>query len=68
MINIRQVSNVVKDGTEYTLVDVRVIAEDRGAGKQATARKDVNTTYTNVSALFTAIQQHTVDVVQSGLI
>ena len=68
MINIRQVSNVVKNGTEYTLVDVRVIAEDRDAGKQASARKDVNTTYTNVSSLFAAIQSHTIDVIQSGLI
>lgn len=68
MINIRQVSNVIKDGSEYTLVDVRVIAEDRENGKQAMARKDVNTTFTNVSSLFAAIQSHTVDVVSSGLI
>jgi len=68
MINVRQISNVIKDGTEYTLVDVRVIAEDQENGKQATARKDVGTTFTNVSSLFAAIQQHTVDVVSSGLI
>ena len=68
MINVRQVSNVVKDGSEYTLVDVRVIAEDQENGKQAMARKDVGTTYTNVSSLFAAIQAHTVDVIGSGLI
>ena len=68
MINIRQVSNVTKDGTEYTLVDVRVVAEDRENGKQATALKEVGTTFTSVSSLFVAIQAHTVDVVQSGLI
>jgi len=68
MINVRQVSNVIKDDSEYTLVDVRVIAEDQENGKQAMARKDVGTTYTNVSSLFAAIQQHTVDVVSSGLI
>jgi len=68
MINIRQVSNVKKDGTEYTLVDVRVIMEDQENGKQVTARKDVNTIFTNVSLLWSAIGQHTVDVVGSGLI
>lgn len=68
MINIRQVSNVIKDGTEYTLVDVRVVAEDRENGKQATALKEVGTTFTSTTGLFVAIQQHTVDVVQSGLI
>lgn len=68
MINIRQVSNVVKDGSQYTLIDVRAIAEDRENGKQATARKDVNATFSNVSSLFSAIEQHTVDLVTSGLI
>ena len=68
MINIRQISNVTKDGSEYTLVDVRVVAEDRENGKQATALKEVGTTFTSVSALFVAIQAHTVDVIQSGLI
>ena len=68
MINIRQVSNVIKDGGDYTLVDVKAIAEDQENGKQAIARKAVNTTYPNVSSLFQAIQQHTVDLVTSGLI
>lgn len=68
MINIRQVANVVKDGSEYTLIDVRAVAEDKENGKQATARKDVNITYTNVSALFSAIQLHVTDLVTSGLI
>lgn len=68
MINIRQVSNVVKDGSQYTLVDVRAVAEDPDSGKQAMARKDVNSTFTSVSLLFSAIEQHTVDLVTSGLI
>jgi len=68
MINIRQISNVTKDGTIFTLIDVRVVMEDQENGKQVTATKDVNLTFANVSSLWSAIGQHTVDVVQSGLI
>lgn len=68
MINVRQVSNVIKDGSQYTLVDVKVTMEDQENGRQVIARKQVDQTYTNVSSLWSAIGQHTVDVIQSGLI
>ena len=68
MTNISQSSNIKKDGTEYTLVDVRVVMENQINGKQVTARKDVNAVYTNVSSVWAAIGQHTADVIQSGLI
>lgn len=68
MINIRQVSNVTKDGAEYTLVNVKVVAEDPENRKSASASKEVNTTFTSVNLLFDAIQQATVDLVTSGLI
>ena len=68
MINIRQISNITKYGTQYTLENVRVVMEDQENGKQVTASKQVEVTYADVSSLWAAIGQHTIDVVQSGLI
>jgi len=68
MINIRQVSNVTKDGGTYTLVNVKVVAEDQENGVQASALKEVNTAFTNVNSLWAAIGQHTANVISSGLI
>lgn len=68
MINFRQVSTVQKDGNQYTLIMVKVTAENPVDSKSAMSAKEVNTTFANVSDLFDAIQQHTVDLVASGLI
>ena len=68
MINIRQISNIQKDGGQYTLVNVKVVAENPGEQKTAMASKEVNAMYTNVSDLFDAIQGHVVELVTSGLI
>lgn len=68
MINFRQVSNVVKNGNEFTLVNVKVTAENEANGKAVMAAKTVDATFANVNLLFDAIQQHTVDLVSSGLI
>lgn len=68
MINVRLVSNITKEGSEFTLVSVKVTATDEENAKQAMASKGVNTVFTNVSSLFSAIEQATVDLVQSGLV
>jgi hypothetical protein len=68
MINIRLVSNVIKDGNTFTLVNVKATTENPEALKSASAAKEVNNEFTNVNDLFSAIQQHVVDLVASGLI
>lgn len=68
MINVRQVANITKDGSVYTLVDVKIMAENVEGEKRVTAHKGVNAGFTDVSSLFTAIRDNVVALIQSGLV
>lgn len=68
MINVRLVSEIVKAGSTYTLVSVKITADNPDDKKSAMAVKGVDQQFTNVSSLFSAIESETVALVQSGLV
>jgi hypothetical protein len=68
MINVRLVSEIIKDGSTYTLVSVKITADNPDDKKSAQAVKGVEEQFTNVSSLFSAIENETIALVQSGLV
>ena len=68
MINVRLVSEIIKEGSTYTLVNVKITADNPDDRKSAMAVKGVQQQFTNVSSLFSAIEGETVALVQSGLV
>lgn len=68
MINVRLVSQITKEGSTYTLVSVKITAENPDDMKTVTAVKGVEQEFTNVSSLFSAIESETVALVQSGFV
>ena len=68
MINVRLVTQITKEGSTFTLVSIKLIADNPDDGKLVTAVKAVDYPYTNVSSLFSAIEDETVALVQSGYV
>ena len=68
MINVRLVSQIVKEGSTFTLVSIKLTGENLENSKTVTALKGVDQEYTNVSSLFDAIEAETVALVQSGYV
>lgn len=67
-MNIRLVSNITKDGSLYTLLNIKVLVENAEAEKRVEATQGVNAEFTSVNDLFTAIQTNVVNLVSSGLV
>lgn len=65
MINVRLVSNIKKEADTFTLVNVKILAENPTELKRIEAVKEVNEEFTNVSSLFTSIQNNVVSLIQS---
>lgn len=68
MINVRLVSSITKEGSTFTLVSIKIVAENPNDFKRIEAVKEVNEDFTNVSSLFTSIQDNVVALIQSGYV
>lgn len=68
MINVRLVGNISKDGNEFTLVNVKVLAENPNDKKRVEANREVNEAFTDVQALFTALKDTVISLIQSGYV
>ena len=67
MTNIRQVANVEKDGQNLTLVSVVVFSENLENGHRLSREVKPDTTFTNVSNLYSAIRDSVNELLTSGL-
>ena len=67
MKNVRLVSNIQISSGLYTLVNVGVKSEDDVQLTFIDRRKEVNAGYSSSDALFAAIKQAVLDVINSGL-